>query len=390
MSERCSSQTVSLYYKKSFKSMNPLRKTHILSSPSNGKESSYNNPLFSNSNNSNDNNNINNNKSNNVYHRNSNNNNSCVFDTKLLRSKQIYKFLKTSPNKPNSLRCSLPEYKLPTIMPTHNYKLQPLNLNANNDEELLDEVDDKSRNDFHVSKQIKHFFTYGNIYKTVNSNFLIDNMYKSFYAKKENKINYEQDGLITPYFKNNLFLSQTGFNENCYKSSIQNISKGIESNQTNILRYNTLKRLNRLKKIESLEKEFQSLNEVTQSENYDFGDFAYLNNKRTNYKGVKFADDNIRKIILSEDYNERVHHEVDVLFGDVKGMGNTNAKKDKEANNEGERKNKFKNIFEVMDAHNKQHMKNKKLYGGNGSEVVQFLINRYLRDTKNGFLLPFK
>jgi hypothetical protein len=115
-----------------------------------------------------------------------------------------------------------------------------------------------------------------------------------------------------------------------------------------------------------------------------------LNNKRTNYKGVKFADDNIRKIILSEDYNERVHHEVDVLFGDVKGMGNTNAKKDKEANNEGERKNKFKNIFEVMDAHNKQHMQNKKLYGGNGSEVVQFLINRYLRDTKNGFLLPFK
>ena len=241
MSGRCSSQTASLYYKKSFKSMNPLRKTHLLSSPSNGKDSSYNNPLFSNSNNSNH--DIN--KSNNNAH-----NNNCIFDTNLLHSKPIYKFLKTSPNKHKHLRCSLPEYKLPTIMPTHNYKLQPLDLIVSNDEELLDEVDDKSRNDFHVSKQIKHFFKYGNIYKTVNSNFLIENMYKSFYAKKENKINYEQDNLKTPYLKNNLFLSQTGFNENCYKASIQNISKGIENNQTNILRYNTLKRLNRLKKIE--------------------------------------------------------------------------------------------------------------------------------------------
>ena len=383
MSGHCSSQTVSLYYKKSLKSMNPIRKAHILSSASNAKDSSCNNPLLSHS----------------TSNRRANNNcasnaqRSCIFDTSLLQAKPVYEFLRTSPTARRSLRCSLPEYKLPTIMPTHNYKLLPLALTGSDDEELLDEVDDKSRSDFHVVKQIKHFFKYGNIHNTVSSNFLIDNMHKSFYAKKENKVNFEQDNLMTPYFKNNLFLSRTaGFNDNCYKASITNISKGIENNQTNILRYNTLKRLNRLKKIESLIKEFQSLNEVTESENYDFGDFAYLNNKRTNYKGVKFADENIRKLILSGDYSQRTHHEVNGLLGGSTGLGTGNGqgKKGKEEGNDREKKNTFTSIFDLMDSHNKRHIQNKKLYGGNSNQVVQFLINRYLRDTKNGFLLPIK
>lgn len=254
------------------------------------------------------------------------------------------------------------EYLFPHLMPTHKCKLIPIEHNVEEKIELEDEFEDIKYNDMHIVNKIKDFFKYGNVDKTLLHNTYIENLMKYFYEKKENIINFAYDIYAAPYLKNNLIFEGKNWdnvNNNRYKLTIDKIKDLLNENATFILNRATCLRLNKLKKLNLVVQDYKTLSEVKETENHDFGDYAYLNNKNDKYQGINIATGPERDIILYQTY----------LFH--KSATERNSKINNKSNN---------NIFNILLKHQQEHKNNNMIELSNNNDIIEFLIRRHIRN----------
>ncbi len=256
------------------------------------------------------------------------------------------------------------EYEFPKQMPTHNYKLLEIDRTVNDAEELRDGVEDMIQNNIHWVKKIKMFFRHGNIDKTIQSNMYIENLMNYFYSKMENKINFIFDIYAAPHIRNNLFFnidkSVISETQNNYKISLDKIKARMENNSFNILNKYTMMRLNKLRKLKMVIQDYKALSEVKESENNDFEDYAYLNNKITKYDKINLTYGQEREIILCHNH----------LFDYKPKLNN---KKRKEL----EELRKRKNILDILFDHKDDH--EGFVLRANEHKVIDFLIKRHMK-----------
>lgn len=259
-----------------------------------------------------------------------------------------------------------PQYSFPRIMSTHKCKLIAIERNVEERKELEDEFEDIKYNDMHIVKKIKDFFKYGNVDKTLLHNTYIENLMNYFYAKKENIINFAYDIYAAPYLKNNLLFEANfwdSINNNRYKLTIDKIKDFLNTNAMFILNRATYLRLNKLKKLNLVVQDYKTLSEVKETENHDFGDYAYLNNKNEKYQGINIATGPEREIILYQSY----------LFNKPKTALEQNSKiKNKNKNNQ--------NIFNILIQHQQEHTNNNMIELSNNDDIIEFLIRRHIRN----------
>lgn len=255
-------------------------------------------------------------------------------------------------------------YEFPKQMPLHNYKLLPIDKTINDAEELRDGVEEMIQNNIHWVKKIKMFFKHGNIDKTILSNMYIENLMNHFYSKIENQQNFIFDIYAAPHIRNNLFFNKNksiiSETQNNYKISLDKIKSIMENNSFNILQNYTMMRLNKLRKLKMIIQDYQALSEVKESENNDFEDYAYLNNKITKYDKINITYGKERDIILGH------HH----LFDYKPKLNN---KKRKELEELRKRKNILDILFDHKDDHEGFVLK------PNEHKVIDFLIKRHMK-----------